>query len=205
MPRTSLQNDNLRQSRKRNLVLSGLKVFCEKGYDGATVDDIVKKAKCSHGLFYHYFDSKKAIFDEVLKQKNHRSQKDLTKRLQQEETYREKLRIITEQLFSDLKKDENSAYYFYFFVSQSFSRRESDLPPPKRSDMPDTPPHLILENFFKKGQEAGGIRTDYSPKECRRLYMSIIQGATLGYVIAPKEIQKNMRLPDVDFILDIFC
>ena len=45
-----------------NGVCCGKHTNCEKGYDNATVDDIVKKAKCSHGLFYHYFKNKKEIF-----------------------------------------------------------------------------------------------------------------------------------------------
>ena len=55
MPKTARQLEKIKAERKDQIVLAGLKVFCEKGYDGAKVDDIVKKAGCSHGLFYHYF------------------------------------------------------------------------------------------------------------------------------------------------------
>ena len=62
MPKVSKQVTKLKERRKEEIIESALKVFCEKGYAGATINDIVKKAKCSHGLFYHYFDSKKEIF-----------------------------------------------------------------------------------------------------------------------------------------------
>lgn len=56
-----------KESRKRELAIAGLKVFCEKGFDGATIEDIVKKAGCSHGLFYHYFKNKNEVFDETMR------------------------------------------------------------------------------------------------------------------------------------------
>ena len=65
MPKTARQLEKIKAERKDQIVLAGLKVFCEKGYDGAKVDDIVKKAGCSHGLFYHYFRNKQEIFDEL--------------------------------------------------------------------------------------------------------------------------------------------
>ncbi len=51
MPKTARQLEKIKARRKEQIVLAGLKVFCEKGYEGAKVDDIVKKAGCSHGLF----------------------------------------------------------------------------------------------------------------------------------------------------------
>ena len=66
MPKTEEQLSRLKQSRRLEIVNAALKVFCKKGYDGTTINDIVKKAKCSQGLFYHYFNSKKEIFTAVM-------------------------------------------------------------------------------------------------------------------------------------------
>lgn len=40
--------------------------FAANGYDGARVDAIVAKCKISKNLVYHYFDSKEALFTEVM-------------------------------------------------------------------------------------------------------------------------------------------
>jgi len=40
--------------------------FAKKGYDGARVDEIVRRCKISKNLVYHYFDSKEALFIAVL-------------------------------------------------------------------------------------------------------------------------------------------
>ena len=70
MPRTAEQNQNIKDKRRAKLISFALKAFATYGYDHTAIDDITKLAKCSHGLFYHYFDSKEAVFgalvDEVL-------------------------------------------------------------------------------------------------------------------------------------------
>jgi AcrR family transcriptional regulator len=42
------------------------KVFSEKGYHATGVDDIIREAGVARGTFYLYFQSKRAIFDELL-------------------------------------------------------------------------------------------------------------------------------------------
>ena len=81
----NLSNKNeVKPDRRDSIIVSGLKVFCEKGYDGTTVDDIVKKAGCSHGLFYHYFKSKKEVFDQVMKSQNHVTFEEIQEKIYQQ-------------------------------------------------------------------------------------------------------------------------
>lgn len=46
----------------RRLLDAGVKVFADRGYHAARVDDIVKLAKTSHGTFYLYFSNKEDLF-----------------------------------------------------------------------------------------------------------------------------------------------
>ena len=95
MPKTARQLEKIKAERKDQIVLAGLKVFCEKGYDGAKVDDIVKKAGCSHGLFYHYFRNKQEIFDEIMKNANNDTYEVVEKYISSGTgAYREKLRFL---------------------------------------------------------------------------------------------------------------
>jgi AcrR family transcriptional regulator len=52
------------QGRKtmRRLLDAAMKVFDQRGYHGARVDDIVRVAKTSHGTFYLYFANKDDLF-----------------------------------------------------------------------------------------------------------------------------------------------
>lgn len=66
MPRTPAQNQTIKDRRRSKLILFALKAFAEYGYDHTAIDDITRPAKCSHGLFYHYFSSKEAVFDALI-------------------------------------------------------------------------------------------------------------------------------------------
>src|SRR3954447_19762589 len=46
----------------RKLLDAGMKVFDERGYQAARVDDVVKAARTSHGTFYLYFSNKEDLF-----------------------------------------------------------------------------------------------------------------------------------------------
>ena len=200
-------NKAKKPSMKIKIERSALKVFCEKGFEGATIDDICKKAGCSHGLFYHYFTNKKEVFKEMMSLKSDSMNLALNKRIYDEPSYLKKLEIILENMFYSLKHDENHSYFFYLFVSRSFHFKENDNFPPPPIDKDGNikkPPIEVFTELFQKGQENGEFTTKYSAHDCARLFISIVTGATLGYVIAPKEISKTMNLPNVDFILNIF-
>lgn len=204
MPKTKEQYDKIKETRKNQLLKCALIVFCDKGYAATTVDDIVKKAKCSHGLFYHYFKGKKDIYEAVLLNKNLKISSTLKKRLSDTASHREKLKIIIEEIYLNMKKDETFAYSFYFSVSQRFRKRDKKLPlPPPPTD--ENNPIKFIEDLFKSGQEKKEFIDNRTPRECTEMFISVIQGATLGYVLAPKEIKNTIGLPATDFILDIFC
>ena len=55
-----------RETRRRQLLDVALEVFSEKGYYEASITDVVTAAGVARGTFYQYFDSKEAIFHELL-------------------------------------------------------------------------------------------------------------------------------------------
>jgi AcrR family transcriptional regulator len=50
------------QRTMRRLLDAGARVFADRGYHAARVDDIVKAARTSHGTFYLYFANKEDLF-----------------------------------------------------------------------------------------------------------------------------------------------
>lgn len=201
MPKTKAQLSKLKENRHKEIVIAALKVFCEKGYSGSTINDIVKKAKCSHGLFYHYFDTKKDIFDAVMEYRGKNMMDFLDQVLLEDDDYLTKLRKLTEYTFENIKKDEVFAYRYYFFVSTVFAKAESGMPPPPPKKIP---PHLRMHDFFKKGIDQGDFCDKYPPEECAKLYNSIIQGATLNFILCPKEFKSSFKFPMIEFITNIF-
>jgi AcrR family transcriptional regulator len=66
MPRTPLQNLEIREKTKKQIMDAGLKVFAVKGYHGTSISDIAREAGVSKGLAYNYFKSKKDLAEAVL-------------------------------------------------------------------------------------------------------------------------------------------
>ncbi|MCA9566827.1 MAG: TetR/AcrR family transcriptional regulator [Myxococcales bacterium] len=54
------------EERRSQILEHALLVFAHQGYHGASVSDIVKAAGVARGTFYLYFDSKEAVFRELL-------------------------------------------------------------------------------------------------------------------------------------------
>lgn len=52
--------------RRRDLVAAAYRVFTTKGYAAASTADIAAEMGAGYGTFYRYFDSKRAILDEVV-------------------------------------------------------------------------------------------------------------------------------------------
>lgn len=51
---------------RARLLDAGVTVFSRKGFHATRVDDIVRRAKTSHGTFYLYFASKDALFEQLV-------------------------------------------------------------------------------------------------------------------------------------------
>ena len=45
------------------LLEAGLSIFYEKGFEKATIDEIVLRAECGKGTFYKYFNTKDEMVD----------------------------------------------------------------------------------------------------------------------------------------------
>ncbi|MFT4625250.1 MAG: AcrR family transcriptional regulator [Myxococcota bacterium] len=58
--------ERTRELRRRQILDSSLEVFSEKGYWNTSISDLVRAAGVARGTFYLYFDSKQAIFLDLL-------------------------------------------------------------------------------------------------------------------------------------------
>ncbi len=55
-----------REQRHAELLVCAQNLFSRKGYHATSVEDVIQRAGVSRGTFYNYFDSKRALFGEVL-------------------------------------------------------------------------------------------------------------------------------------------
>jgi AcrR family transcriptional regulator len=55
-----------KREREGDILKAAKKVFAEKGYYEASIDDIIREADIARGTFYLYYTGKRAIFDAIL-------------------------------------------------------------------------------------------------------------------------------------------
>ena len=65
MPKSFFENKELREKRFETIVNTSLRLFATYGYKKVTIDQITKECHYSHGLFYHYFDTKDSVLKEI--------------------------------------------------------------------------------------------------------------------------------------------
>jgi AcrR family transcriptional regulator len=56
----------LRESRRAAVLKVARQIFSRKGYHATSINDLIESADIARGTFYLYFESKRAIFDELL-------------------------------------------------------------------------------------------------------------------------------------------
>lgn len=64
---TSLsRKEKERQQRKNDIVAAAEKIFLQKGFEAATMDDIAKEAQFSKKTLYSYFNGKEELYYEIM-------------------------------------------------------------------------------------------------------------------------------------------
>ncbi|MFW6270943.1 MAG: TetR/AcrR family transcriptional regulator [Bacillota bacterium] len=57
--------ENINPEKRDQIINSALKEFSKNSFDKASTNNIVKNADISKGLLYHYFDSKKSLYEHL--------------------------------------------------------------------------------------------------------------------------------------------
>ena len=70
MPRSAIQNEQMRAATRAAVLNSAMKLFAQNGYAHTTTRGIAREAGISTGLMYHYFEGKesllRAVFDHCM-------------------------------------------------------------------------------------------------------------------------------------------
>jgi AcrR family transcriptional regulator len=77
VPRSPKNNQQIRDARRDSILRAALGVFAEKGFSFTKISDIATAAGLSHGLVYHYFPSKEAIFATLIEEMVDQFEEDL--------------------------------------------------------------------------------------------------------------------------------
>lgn len=109
MPRTTEQFEEMRREREDSILNAALYLFAVKGYEQTTADAIRAVVNCSHGLLYHYFNTKEDLYIAVIERKVRPIVASLVKDINRNQRAKDVLSDITDN-FLEALKNENDEY-----------------------------------------------------------------------------------------------
>ncbi|QQK76961.1 TetR/AcrR family transcriptional regulator [Salicibibacter cibarius] len=174
-PLNENQLNQKKAERKEQIMRAALKVFADNGVKLTKISMIAKEAKVSHGLVYHYFDSKDEILYESIEwgtEENRATQvfNDLN---ESGKSPLEKIKAFTQFAFSESDR----------WVTQSVFRIMQHLN--ETNGLPDHINELVnnagqfyieaLSPIFREGQKFGEI-IQGDTEELLGIYLTVLSG-----------------------------
>ena len=181
MPRTALQFKRMKDERKLSILEAALPLF-SLDKNKVSVDLISQKAKCSHGLVYHYFKNTDEIYNELLTSETYIS---LREKLFIDDKGRYAYEVITEitRNLYDLDSIQDMAFA-NLIISESGKKSLLD----KLS--------LLVARGQKEGEVTGG-----NPKDIVLCAFYLLKGVYLSYLTQKKP---DVDKPAFDNVMKIF-
>jgi AcrR family transcriptional regulator len=147
----------VKQGRKFDQVLEGArKVFMRDGFEGASVDDIVREAGVSKATLYSYFPDKRLLFIEVAKIECQAQSDDAVAEITSSDDVRHALTTAAKRMTRFFMSDVGlQVHRIIVGESQRFPEigREFYESGPARV-------HAILRHFLQKAVDAGKLQID---------------------------------------------
>lgn len=186
----SLQKRELVAQKRRTQILeAALKLFIEKGYDEATIQEVAEAADISKGLIYQHFGSKTDIldaFEELL---------DLCRsEVLGMPTATESLRLYATRLLLDTSVTGYRPalrLYIMCYIKGGLNER-------LREKYFDKTVEILFAPLVRKGQEAGEFRAG-DPLKMGSLFWHCLLGYTADLL---GDRRKRIDANDIDFIFE---
>ncbi|MGZ4106482.1 MAG: TetR/AcrR family transcriptional regulator [Tumebacillaceae bacterium] len=177
-PRNNEQNQLIRDERREQILSAAVKVFARRGLTGTKISDIAQAAGLSHGLVYHYFDSKDEIFTVLVERALLGSHSILSQASMQPGSPWEKLHWMTTAILSE--EHYESSYYNYIMLQAFMSDSVPDALKARSSSLYDAlqlAEHVVP--ILVAGQQAGQVVQD-DPTRLASAMLSFLQGIILN-------------------------
>lgn len=191
-PRSTDQNQQIRDERREQILQAALGVFARRGLAATKIGDIAAAVGLSHGLVYHYFASKDEVFTALVERALAGAIWVARAAAEQPGTPWEQLRWLTAAIMAG---DRQQAEYVLIML-QAFT---SDA-------VPETVKQLAAEKgpqiyqytipLVEAGQAAGQVAAG-DPIRLTVAYYALVQGLALGQVHSRGLYPE----PDVDLVL----
>ena len=184
MPRTNDVNKQIKDERKHSILVSAAPLFALYG-EKVSVDMICEKAKCSHGLLYHYFRDANNVLFNIRKMDVYVKLKSELLETVDNQSAIDSIYQILKHVNTSIERAKNLDFSLMYLVIN-----EDEKAGFKNS----------LIQYVKNGQIQNQVVAG-KPENIVSVYINQING-----VLLKKLLQKsyNLEIPPVDNIMQIF-
>lgn len=182
--------------RKPQILKAAAELFSEKGIHAASMNEISKAANLSKAAVYHYFESKEAMVEALVRQLFDADRPELRKLVENDEPAVSRLEGHVTALVRLLEK--NIALYPVFAEFKALASRDRGVRKVLKPSF-----GAYIESFSKivsEGIKSGEFRKDFSSEEAAWALASIIEGAITMRHATGRPL-KRILLPSVRLFL----
>lgn len=168
-----------RDARRAQLLSVALAEFNERGWHGASTRSITARAGISSGLLFHYFASKEALYEELVRIGT--SELVVDPAAVGDDPIPMLLETATRVLSMLQETPEVSA----MFVFMAYAERHPELTPGSGELLRQHDPVKATTPLIRRGQRSGHVRSG-EPRALASLFWSSLQGVAEQHAAFPK-------------------
>ena len=148
-------------------------VFCKRGYNGTSMDDLVQATGLSRSSIYDTFGDKHGLFLKSLDQYRNEQQCSMEQQTAKSDSPKKKIRAIFDYYIKDILADKNGNGCLLINVSLELGSEDKDVATIFHANMDEMEQQLA--SLIKEGQAKGEISKKFTPKAiARHLYSSLM-------------------------------
>lgn len=167
-------------SNKDKIMEAATELFHLYGYDGTSVDMLIKKAGVSKSNFYYYFEGKEELGLSVLTKLADKQVREFSEIMQTDLTAHEQLMELYKRVIASHRNLLDQPIYPGSFFG-NITLEQSSINEKFRSvlDKYFQQCEALVEKGLRKGIEEGFFKEDIDPKELARFMVSQFEGSIL--------------------------
>lgn len=175
--------EEYKEQKKKELLESAMACFAEKGYQSATIDDIVSHSGMSKGAVYNYFKSKEDIYltllEDATKISFARFQQSFKPDMSASEKLKQLFHINASLPFQEEEKRKWVSVQLEFWINAS---RNPDLREKMRERL--SMYRAFTQTIIEEGQSTGEFRKDVNAEVLAESFWVLLDGAFLHALVA---------------------
>ncbi len=151
-----------------------IRVFWKKGYEGASMADLIAGMGINKGSLYNAFGSKKALFDQALLRYDQQKLQAMLNDLESLEDPVQSIAGVFDGVIAEAEAKAEVNGCFLVNTAIELPNRDDDVKTAVKASLGQ------IENFFdrmiRSGQAKGTISSDVTPSETAKALLSMVLG-----------------------------